>query len=187
MKKLILAPLILCVLCISCVEARKADESVIAFNDRLVERLKVSQAPFEKWWETLAPWYAGERLERAVVEKNFAELRQTHQRIYAELLELEVPEKEVCEDFYDAVMAYLAVDREIIAAYEGALKYIFANNPAANKRDISYVNGAVDPVLARQEAILERIALLQEKPAETHGLTLRGTNRINVVVASDPE
>lgn len=153
--------------------AAEKNVAVIRFNDTLVSYLKTSQEPFDEYWATVAPWYNAKKIDMEPVHLVFARIEQTHRELYAKLLEIEVPEGKLCEDFYDAVMQYFEVDREVIAALKSGTTYISEHNPAVGQEDLDRVNQMVDPILERRTAIFEQVESTQNRLAEEYDLALK--------------
>lgn len=148
-------------------------ENVIAFNDKLVAFLKTSQVPFEAYWDAVAPWYNAKTVDMKPVFTALAQIEATHHQIYEKLLQIEVPDGEICEEFYEAVMEYFSIDREVIAALKSATTYISENNPAVGQEDLDHVDGLTDPILERREAVFERVESIQQRLAEKHVFSLK--------------
>ncbi len=171
MKTIAVASALLASLAVGLCFAQRSDR-IIEFNDAIVGRLVSSEKPFEAYWKAVEPWYSGEKANPKEVSAALVVLEETHRRIYDELLEFEVPSGKLCKEFYDVVLDYFEIDREVIAALNLATEYILEHNPATGKEDIDHIDGLIDPILERQEALFEQVLVLQRKMAKKYDFAL---------------
>ncbi len=176
-----------CLLGLLSVPMQGGDREVIQFNDFLARQLQEARKPFEPFWETIAPWYAGNRIERKAVKEAFHQLDKEHLKVLNAVLECPVPAETLCQEFHQAVIDYLSVDREIIAAYHGALRFMLDHNPASRRKDVDHVVTLVNPIIARQEPYLRRISVLQVRLAQAHGFNLRRPEGSSLLVVEKTE
>lgn len=148
-------------------------DQVVDYNDRVVDLLGESQMPFEPFWEVLQPWFEGGQIVHADLAGTIDTIQSEHDRVLTELSTIEVPGSEECQSFHAAVMRYIEMDAEIIAAYRQVSDFVAAHNPTSLEADYDQVSLLVDGLHNAQEVVFQEVLDLQGALAEAHDLELR--------------
>ncbi len=141
------------------------------FNDKLVDLAMNTDSAFTGYVQLLERYISGESVDPTAMAGEQKKLMDVVEKNQKEVVDVGVPDCDLCRQFRAGVTEYLANSHQIVEQYAKINAYAAQHMPAS-QADVSHVEGLLAALQAEDEALFNQVGQLQKKMADEYDLEL---------------
>lgn len=147
-------------------------DEVITFNDKLVAMIGQNDLRFTEISKQFSFYDEGKTVDVEKLKKLKNKVQMEVKSDLNMLKALEVPEDELCKEFYSSCLGYINNSEKIVEKYTPMISYIATHNPGT-EQDSIVITEMISPLLKTDEEIFKKIIAQQTNLSQKFDFKLK--------------
>lgn len=139
-------------------------DSVLKFNDKIVDLISGLDNSFENYMTELDNYYYNTEVDVSYLENEVSNIKAVADKARTDIMEIDIPDHDICRDFHAAAVDYVDNGMEFYNAFVILNQYIRTHNPGSN-RDLRYTDDLLNPLYDESDIIFNNLVGIQEQMA----------------------